>query len=68
MSPFITALLQDLTFISVFIGLGVYIAKKRNRSVFWGLIGPTVIGLVVILLLPKNVEADVETMPSPDAS
>jgi len=67
MSPFLTALLQDLTFFLVFVGLGVYLAKRRNRRAFWGLIGSTIIGLIVILLLPKKVEADAETMTTPNA-
>lgn len=68
MSPTLVALLQDLTFITMFIGLGVYLAKRRNRSAFWGLIGPTLLGLVVILLLPKKAEADLEEISTAGSS
>ena len=64
MSPFLSTLLEDLVFFSVFIGLGVYLAKKRNRSPWWGLIGPTLIGLVVILLLPVNVDSEPNNLSS----
>lgn len=67
MSPFLAALLQDVLFIAAFIGIGVYLAKKRNRSVYWGLIGPTLIGLIIILLLPKKADADSETTTATSA-
>ena len=68
MSPFLVALIQDLVFFSIFIGIGAYLAKRRNRSAWWGLIGPTLIGFVVILLLPKKANSGLENTPAISAN
>ncbi len=55
MSSFQIALLQDVILISTFVGLAVFLAKKRNRNIYlWGLAGALIIPTLVLLFLPKN--------------
>ena len=53
MSPFATALAQDLLVAAVLIGLAVYVAKKRGRNPFiWGIAGILIVPTVVLFFLP----------------
>lgn len=53
MSPFATALIQDLLFAAVLIGLAVFLAKKRGRSPYlWGIAGILIIPTIVLFFMP----------------
>lgn len=55
MPAFANALIQDLIFFSIFIGLSSYLAKKRGRNIFlWGAAGVLIIPFIVLLFLPKK--------------
>ncbi|MBA6231057.1 MULTISPECIES: hypothetical protein [unclassified Colwellia] len=55
MSTFQASLIQDLIFISILIGLAVYLAKKRNRNIYsWGLAGVLIIPTLILFFLSKN--------------
>lgn len=63
MTPFATALLQDIALFTVLIALGAFIAKKRGRNIYiWGAAGVLVIPTIVNLLLSrKNQNDEVES-------
>ena len=55
MTPFVTALIQDVFLFSVLIGLAVYLAKKRERNIYlWGIGGIVIVPTIVLFFLPKK--------------
>jgi hypothetical protein len=59
MGSFSTALIQDLFFTAVLIGLAVFLARKRGRNPFlWGIGGILIIPTIVLFFLPAAPKQD----------